>query len=193
MPFTLQSLVDSAIFLAGEQGVNKDVVADILVPRVVYYVYEEAAKDEHKRRSILANSTLALVNGSVALPATVLIRCLKYAALADPADATVAKKMRWVKDWAEFIRPLDNTLGYFTVLGSTFYMARPGTSYTPGAGMTGNMTLTTVQVPDISAWAAATSLSFPGEIEDEILLALAQAIRDEWLNLYPTTKESKAA
>lgn len=189
MSFTLQSLVDSAVFLAGDQGVNKDVVADILVPRVIYYVYEKAAEDEHKRQLILANSTLALTSGSVALPATVLVRCMKYAAVADPADATVAQKMRWVR-WDGFIRALDIAFGYFTVLGTTFYMTRPGTAYTPGSGMTGNVTLTTPQVPDMSAWAAGTTISVPGEIEDELLPTLARGIREGWMDVDPVSKEA---
>lgn len=185
--YTLQSLIDGAIFLSGAQGVNKDVVAETLVAPVIYWCTLQAALDPHRRQMTMVSSTIALTNGVGALPTTVLVQCMKYAALADPATATTAKKMRFVQNWNEFIRPLDSTLGYFTVIESTYantlYVTLPGSSYTPGSGYTGNVTLTTPTTPTLPA-AAGTTITANNELQYEFLKTLAAAIADpmNWMN-----------
>lgn len=187
MAFTLQAFIDEAIFLAGAQGINKDVVAETLVPRVVYWVVEQAAQDENRRQLTMVSSTVALTNGVGAVPATALISCIKYAALADPLVTTTAKKMRYIRDWNEFIRPLDSTLGYFTVVQSSYAnslnVTMPGSSYTPGSGYTGNVTLTTPTIPAIPA-AAGSTLTVNQELEQEFVKTLAAALVDplNWIN-----------
>ncbi len=178
---TLQSLIDQAIFLSGAEGVNKDVVAETLVPPVIYWCTLQAGLDPSRRQMTLVSSTVALTNGVGTLPATVLVECVKYAALADPLVTTTAKKMRFIENWNEFIRPLDSTLGYFTVAQSsyanTLYVTLPGSAYTPGSGYTGNVTLTTPTTPTLPA-TASTAITANNELQYEFLKSLAAAIVD---------------
>jgi len=189
MSQTLQSLVDAACFLAGSDGLEKDVIGELLVPRVVYHVARRAARDEKRRALVTTTTSIALMNGNVALPATVLVEFMHLAAVENPADATMARKMRWIPSWAEFVRPLENTLGYFTVtqpsVVSQFYMTLPGASYAPGAGYTGSISLTVPQVPAIPSTPTG-AFNVPGEIEDDVVLYLTAALKGDWLQLIQT-------
>lgn len=178
MAIAVQNLVDAACLIARVDGLKKDYIADLLLPNVLRWVAQRAAADPNRRASVTTQFTLALVNGQVTLPDTVLVDFMPTASVADPADATMAKKMRWIANWAEFIRPLDNTLGYFTVTGGglIFRMTRPGSSYVPGAGMTGNVELSVPARPAINAGIITAAK----EIELEALTHLAAALKGGW-------------
>lgn len=180
MSITLTQITDLASMEIDFGMTREDAssLAEAIVPRVIYHLYEAMAADQAKRVGVLEAHTIALTNGSGTIPARVLYKCLPDSAMADPADATVAKKMRYVHDFREFIRPLDNTLGYYVAIGGTLLLTRPAASYTPGSGMTGNMTLTTPSIPDMSAWTATGTITLPGEIEVEIVPAIVQSVRD---------------
>jgi len=182
---TLQSLLDQGCFLAGDEGLNKDVIAETLIPRVIYFTIDSAASDPTRRGLVMVTSTVGLVNGNAALPTTALVHHLQFASVADPLDSTVAKKMRFANSWPEFIRPLDSTLGYFLAVQSSganqFYYTQPGTAYSPSSGYTGNITLTTPQIPTLPA-TASTAITVNGEIEQDLVLNVAKAIKgDLWM------------
>ena len=186
MSQTRQSLIDAACFIAKQEGIDQDVVADVLLPRVFYHVVKQAAANPARRALVMVTNTVALVNGTIALPTTILTEFMRFAAVSDPIGATMANKMRYVANWNEFIRPLDLTLGYFTVVqlagASQFYMTRPGTAYTPGAGYTGSIDIIVPTIPTIPA-AAATAIACNGEIEDDLVLALAAALKGGWMDV----------
>ena len=159
-----------------------DMTAMTLAPRAFYYTAEKFAQDITRRGLVEQNFAMSIVNGEAPLDPAVLVSCMKYASVADPADPAIANQMRWVDRWSEFIRPLDSELGYFIVTGAdSFNMTYPGTPYTPGGGFTGNVVLTTAAVPAVPAAASGTIVA-PGEFLDQAMLALAAAIKgDSWL------------
>lgn len=178
MSMTVQNLVDTACLLARADGIKRDVVAQLLVPRVATWVAQRAAAAPTRRALVTRTFVLPLVIGTAALPADVLAEYMAHASVADPADPTMAKKMRWIPDWREFSRPLDQSLGYFTVTnnGASFYMTRPGQAFDPVAGMTGNVNLTTSAKPAI----AAGNITSAPEIDQELILALTAALKGDW-------------
>lgn len=176
MAITLANLVDIACLLAGPAGIKQGPTAELLVPRILTWVAQRAAADANRRALVTSTLTLTLANGEGALPATVLVEFMDQSAVADPADDGLARKMRWQPKWSEFIRPLDQTLGYYTVKDGTFYLTRPGEAYAPGAGMDGDIKLTTPTRPVVSGGSVTT----PAEIEQEIILVLVAALRGDW-------------
>ena len=177
MAITIQDLVDTACLLAGDAGRKRGHDAELLIPRVLTWVGQRAASDPKRRALVATTHTLALVDGEALLPANVLIEFMDQATVSDPADPALARKMRWIPEWREFIRPLDQSLGYFTVVqGSGFHLTRPGTVYTPGAGMAGDIDLTTPTKPAVSSGLISTQ----PEVEQEIILALVAALRGDW-------------
>lgn len=177
MAITVQSLVDTACLLAGDMGRKRGHDAELLIPRVLTWVGQQVASDPRRRALVTMTHTLALVDGEALLPANVLVEFMEHAAVSDPVDPTMAHKMRWIPKWSEFIRPLDLTLGYFTVVqGSSFLLTRPGSLYVPGGGMTGDIDLTTPAKPSV----ASGIINTPAEVEQEIVLALTAALRNEW-------------
>lgn len=153
-----------------------EVSAEPLIPRVLTEATRRLGADPNRRNGVLATSVVGLVNGSGPFPANALVEFMGFAAVADPADPAMAKKMRWIPDWREFIRPLDLTLGYFSVLGPTLFLTRPGTAYAPGAGMTGNIDLTTVTRPAV----VAGNITMGADIEQEAINLMATALRHGW-------------
>lgn len=178
MSMTVQALVDTACLLARADGNKSGVIAELLVPRVATWVAQRAAVDPARRGLVTTKFVIALVNGVGPMPADALAEYMKFAAVNDPADPTMARKMRWIAHWPEFIRPLDLTLGYFTVTdnGTGFVMTRPGVAYSPVAGMTGNIELS---IPARPAIAGGNITSAP-EIDQEMILALTAALKGNW-------------
>lgn len=178
MPITLQALVDTACLLAKADGVKRGVVAELLVPRVLTWVGQRAAANPARRALVTDTHTILLTNGVGVMPANALVEFMELAAVSDPLDATMARKMRWIPDWREFVRPLDLTLGYFTASnsGNDFVMTRPGAVYTPGSGYTGNIDLTVASKPAVVTGAITTA----PEIEQDIVAALTAALKGNW-------------
>lgn len=189
MSLTLQSLVDRAvnIALAGRDitalSLNVEDIAEDLAPTVFYGIARRAASDPRRKGLVENTLTVALTNGVGTLTAVPLIEFMDDSTVSDPADATMSKKMRYIRQWRDFIRPLDSTLGYFIVKnGTEFNMTRPGSAYTPGSGMTGNVSLTAPCVPQIPTLATDTIVIAPG-LEEEAVLALAEAITGQYARL----------
>lgn len=184
MAFTLSQWINRAIAIAqaGEDQntsitLNVDDTAEALCSNVMFEVAEAFASDPLLALYVTESVTLALVNGTIALPSRVLTKFMPDASVADPADAAMAEKMRWAS-WAEFIRPLDNTLGYFAVVGQNFFMTRPTVSYSPGTGMTGNVSLTIPCTYDMPASETAT-ITVPLKVEEQLVLKLAERLKPQ--------------
>jgi hypothetical protein len=184
MAITLQTLVDTACLLAGPAGLKRGPDAELLVPHILIWVGQRAAADPMRRALVMETHTLTLVNGEAPLPVNVLIKHMDSAAVADPADPDMARQMRWIPDWSEFIRPLDDSLGYFTVVDGIFlgkplrmfHLTLPGQVYTPGVGMNGDIELTTPSYPTI----VDDKLTAASEIEREVVTGLAAALKGGW-------------
>lgn len=183
---TLQSLVDAAVFICGREFDNKDVIAESLAPLVIYEVSRRYAADPKRRPLTLATHTLSVTDGVATLPPQVLTEYLEFGVLADSGDATFTKRWRYVS-WLDFTRPMEDALGYFSVNTETgggvdtfIHITEPDTTYTPGSGFTGSLTLTTPTAVTVPT-AATNDLQAPQEIQQDIVLGLARALNGQWL------------
>jgi hypothetical protein len=178
---TLKELIQRAVEIASGGGPadQLEIMAEALVPSTFRFATRQAAKDPVKRAAVTVQHTITLANGVGTLPTEVLVEFLDHSTIADPADAAMARKMRRVYSWNEFIRPLDNSLGYYIVTGTNkLHLTRPGTSYNPVDGMDGDVVLTTPTVPTVPA--LNSQIVAPAEIVDDILLALAAGLTGKW-------------
>lgn len=141
--------------------------------------FREAARRAPRALTLKGNS-VALTNGVGSVPAGVLVGLLGEpdVVVSDPADATMARKMRHVPEWSEFVRPLTSFFGYFTVRGASaeFYLTRPGASYTPGAGMTGVVELTAHNSPVVPSLASDPVVG-ADEVLEAALLIIAEGLK----------------
>lgn len=177
MALSVQVLVDTACLLAGPRGIKQGHTAELLVPRVLVWVAQRAAAHPQRRVLVMTTFPISLIDGEAELPPEVLVEYMDHSSVADTIDPDFARKMRWQPSWAEFIRPLEPTLGSYTVKEGTFVLVPPGQSYTPGSGIAGDVELTTPAMPSISAGVITTTSP---EIEQEIILALTAALRGDW-------------
>jgi hypothetical protein len=81
-----------------------------------------------------------MTDGEGEIPAQALTKYMQDATFLDPAD--LSKTYSWVREFQDFIGPLDARLGYFNVQGgSTLLQREPGEIYDPDAGFTDDMLL----------------------------------------------------
>lgn len=181
MPFTLKQWTTRALAIAlvGEDESayqSAEDSAEALAHHVMYEVAEELASDPATAPLVEETVTVALTNGVGALPAKVLTRHLRRATVFDSADATLSRKVRYLP-WRKFVRPLTSRYGSFSVkAGTAFYLVRPGSTYTPGSGMTGNVEITTACAPDMPATESAT-ISVPLKVEEMLVERLAARLK----------------
>ena len=184
MAITLQRWIDTAVMLAGVDRPGLVTEAMLLTPRVIYRVTDKFAATEATRHLVTIREALTSTNG-VLTPGSLMLKYLRFAQLEDGTtptpDLTFSKKMRWVEDWREFTRPLDIAHGYFTglnVSGSPrIVFTAPGTAYTPISGPNMDIALTAVQMPAIPTL-PTSNLTTPPEVENEMVLMLAAALKD---------------
>lgn len=194
MAFTLQQWVQRSLDIASggqtyahAKVFQGEVTAEALAHQVMIEVCTQFAGDPATglaptAQLVLETMTISMTNGLGAVPTRALIDFIPYATVEDPADATLGKKMRWLP-WKDFIRPSLLTYGYFTVNAqTTLYLTRPGSSYTPGAGMTGSIALTIPCAVDMPSSETATILC-ARQVEIALVKALA-----EYLKPYIETK-----
>jgi hypothetical protein len=187
--YSLQSMIDSACFIAQNDGINKDMVAEIMVPVVFQQVAREWAASDLKRPYIMAVLALNFTNGVATLSDQVIVEALRYGVLANALDATQTKKFTFIASWADFTRPLTPTslqLGYFAVLSdmtgdndANIYVVLPGATYSPGTGFTGNLTLSAPIVPAVPT-VASNPVQAPLEFQQDCVLRLSQMIAGGW-------------
>lgn len=185
MAFNLRQWVTRsiALALAGEDMLTTSVldpedIAETYAHHVMYEVCEEFAADPNLSSLVTESLTVALTNGIGTLPEKALVRFLSKAVVSDPADATLARKMRYLP-WEAFIRQNTSNAnrGYFSVNAlNQFALIRPSAAYTPGTGMTGNITLTIPTAPDMPANETAT-ITVTRQVEEALVRRLAEKIR----------------
>lgn len=183
MAFTLRQWVtrSATLALSGEDMLSTPIldpedIAETYAHQVMFEVSEEIASDPNMRSLITEAITIALTNGVGTLPSRVLTKFLSEAVLSDPADATVVEKMVFLP-WEDFIRaPIDTNRGYFSVRGTSIYLVRPGSAYTPGAGMTGNISLSVPAAFDMPTLETDT-IVVPLRVELALVDRLAERLR----------------
>lgn len=185
---TLRELIERAVDIANANRetsaamVGSEAAAEPMLRAVFYYVSRRKAADKDHRPVTYHSHTIVMTNGEGTLPATVLSEFLKFGTVIHPTDPTMACKMRYVS-WAEFVRPLDSTLGYFTIFQSgadtKFRITLPGAAYAPGAGYSGNIELRTPSTVPIPA-APGDAIVAHDSLLDDLVLGLAAALQGDW-------------
>jgi len=170
-----------ALALAGEDMnttpvLDPEDIAEAYAHHCMFEVAELFAADPATRHLVTETITIALTNGAGTIPSRVLPAYVPFATVTDPADPAMGRKMRWVP-WEDFIRTVaDANRGYFSSKGTTLYLTRPSAAYVEGAGMTGNISLTTAAAVDMPATESAT-IAVPLRIELALVEALAAKLR----------------
>ncbi|HWT01202.1 MAG TPA: hypothetical protein VN256_13215 [Pyrinomonadaceae bacterium] len=184
MAFTLKQWINRAsdLALSGEDlnvsaVLDPEQIAESWAHHVMREVAEEFAADPMLAPYVTETVTIALTNGAGTLPSRVLEGFISDdRVVLSTSDATVAEKMRFLP-WDDFIRaPADTNRGYFSVKGTSFYYVAPGSAYTPGSGVTGNVDLTTFAAVDMPASESAT-ITCPLRLELALVERLATKIR----------------
>lgn len=189
MSITINSLIVTAKNLAFAgvtptvQMLNNQLIAELLIPQVLYAITRRAANDPTRASLVNISQTIALTDGAGIVGPGTLPEFMDNAAVSDPATNSLSKNMRYIRLWQDFIRPLDSTLGYFTVVdGTGFNLTRPGAVYNPTSGMTGNITLTTITQPVLPATADDPIVVAPS-LEPEIITGLSLMLRGDLAKL----------
>ncbi len=173
---TLQELIDTACFLAEADGMNKDAVAQLLVPQVFQAVAASYAADPQKASLLARDHTITLTNGVGTIPAEVLTQCKYNATVTDDDDATVRASL--VRTWNDFISPstTDRLIARWTIKDDTIYWVEVAADYETGAGKDGDVTLNIPTVPAVPA-TAATVIDAPQEVLSDIVVSLTQRLQ----------------
>lgn len=176
--YTLQSLIDGAIFISGVDGVNRDAVAESLIPIAFQNVTLAAAKDPEKRSAVMQTHTVALTNGTGTIPDEVMTSQKFDATVVDPNDDTIGPLMSLILEWKDFIDPTNDVrLGYWIIRQSReIQWINPNEQYVSGSGKTGSIELTIVTTPTQPA-TAATEIDADDEILSDILSELVKLIK----------------
>jgi hypothetical protein len=176
--YSLASLIDAACFISGVDGVNRDVVAESLIPIVFQNVTLAAAKDPEKRSLVLQTHTITLTNGVGTIPDEVLTSQKFDATVVDPDDDTIGPLMSLILEWKDFIDPTNDVrLGYWTIKnGRELHWINPNENYSSTDGKDGEIELTIVTTPTQPA-TASSLIDADEEIQSDLLNSLVQAIK----------------
>lgn len=158
--------------------VDLSMLAESQAPIVFQKVANAAASDPRTLRQLMRTYSLSVTSGLVTLAATVLTSYMNSSTLEDPANPTF--EISFVRQWSDFRRTLDNRLGYYTVRDVA--ATGPQLAYIePSAAdntltYTGTLSLTAPSAPAIPTLETDV-IQMPPELEDDILLALTNAVR----------------
>ncbi len=183
MAFTLRQWLTRAIAVAsaGEDDtanplLNVEDSAEALAHHVAFEVAEQFASDPRTLPLVEETVTISLTNGVGTLPSKVLVNALPRATVTRSADATMAKKMRYLP-WRDFVRSLSSRFGSFSVRnGTQFNLVLPGATYTPGTGLTGDVSLTAACAPEMPATDSAT-IAVHLKVEEALVRRLAERLK----------------
>lgn len=155
-----------------------ETAAEPLLGIVFHEVSVDKARNEYKRSLLTRTKTLAVVNGSVAIPTDVLTEYMWDSHL---IDTTAPTKRYSLTPWHQFITAaLDRRLGHYSVEGeSTLHVIEPATSYSPTSGPTETLLLS---VPCVVVVPAATTDAIVArdEILDDLVRGLASALNTKF-------------
>lgn len=170
---TYRELIDRAVFVAASSNAQAAVAggaggltasAEALFLQASYAVARRYASSPARRAATNTATPLSFTAGSAALPPGPLTAFFD--------GASLGQDLRYVPNYADFLRPLDPALGYFALRTSREVVATlPG-----GAVATGSLTLiapSAVQVPTLEGDALVAAPEILEEIITVIALALA--------------------
>lgn len=184
MSFTYQAMIEAALSqaCAGTDPLTNPIsdtswIAEDFVSSVFQQVGVQCAKDERKRSLLRKSKTVTFVNGAGTLTSDVLTEYKEDSTLYDASDLT--KEYSLVREWGDFIQPRTGWMlwqGIYSMNGVTISVVEPNANYDPSTGVSEDRTLVIPCVPVIPA-SAATAVDVPSEIENDLVEALAVALR----------------
>lgn len=121
--------------------------------------------------------TVSMADGEGTIPSQALTKYMEDATLFDPGD--LSKTYSWVREFQDFMGPLDQRLGYFNVQGESVLLQRePGEVYEPGFGFSDDMTLIIPCVP-VRPASATDPIDCIDEIASDLVDVGAAFLRGE--------------
>lgn len=182
---TYQEWIDKAQILAASIGgevmvspyLDAGIALEVLAANVMHYIAAKCASDPRTRSLLKQTQTISLTNGEGTLPANVLTEYISDAEIYDATDTFLGSLTSWISNWNDYVRCNELRLGRFSIkAGRTFHYCPPGTIYDPASGVTQDIIVTTPCVPSLPA-AAGTAISISDELTDDLVAALADALR----------------
>lgn len=156
-------------------------IIEAIQPSVFQTVGENCAADPRKRSLMRKTLTVSMTNGSGTIPAQALTKYMEDATFLDPAD--LSKNYSWVREFQDFIGPLDDRLGYFNVQGESVLLVRePGEPYEPGVGSSDPFQLTIPCAP-VRPAAATDPIDAISEVTSDLVDVGASVLRGEIVKL----------
>lgn len=144
-----------------------------LLNNVIRDVYRAKATDQKFLRDITSRSTVVISSGTGAVPEEWMRELMHQADITDTNNSLVTY-YNYASDYnseANF-----NTLGYCYILGDEIKYTAPSPDF---ATYSGNLYVTVAQFPTFPA-SMAQNITFPSESTiDDVVIALANAIRDK--------------
>lgn len=152
-------------------------IIEAIQPSVFQTVGENCAADPRKRSLLRKSLTITMADGEGEIPAQALTKYTEDATLFDPAD--LSKTYSWVREFQDFMGPLDPRLGYFNVQGESVLLQRePGEPYEPGFGFSDDMLLIIPCVP-VRPASATDPIDCIEEINSDLVDVGAAMLRGE--------------
>lgn len=152
-------------------------IIEAIQPSVFQTVGENCAADPRKRSLMRKTLTISMADGEGTIPAQALTKYMEDATFLDPAD--LSKTYSWVREFQDFIGPLDTRLGYFNVQGESVLLQRePGEVYEPGLGFSDDMLLTIPCVP-VRPSSATDQIDCIDEVASDLVDVGASMLRGE--------------
>lgn len=152
-------------------------IIEAIQPSVFQTVGENCAADPRKRSLMRRSLTISMADGEGEIPAQALTKYMEDATFFDPAD--LSKTYSWVREFQDFMGPLDSRLGYFNVQGESVLLQRePGEVYEPGFGFSDDMLLIIPCVP-VRPASATDTIDCIDEVSSDLVDVGAAMLRGE--------------
>lgn len=162
-------LPEDTAFTTAEQAIEP------VVRSIFRSVGVAAARTARLRTTLRKTKPLAVVNGVVALSSDVLTPYIDESSLIDAANKT---KLYGLCEWHAMTNDeLDSRLGHYALEGeATLHVVEPGTVYSPTAGPTVALLLTTPCAPAVPVLIGDPVVATE-EVLDLLLAALAEGLK----------------
>lgn len=142
-------------------------------PHALRQASSETARSADEIEKYRRQHTLAVVDGTAALPDAVLDEFLDSSTIYSDADPTIAELSSFAPRWSSFQRPVHDMLHYYTFKEGDFFFREAGGDLNVWDG---DIELVCVSMPDIPAAISGTS-EVPSDIAERTIQILAGMIK----------------
>lgn len=180
MSLTYQQLIDLAVENAG-RGLDDMAMSDFearaesLAPLAMLKLGTIIASDPTRRSLLISSNTISFTSGVATMVDEVLVGALRSSSLFDTADT--GAEYSYIQDFQEFTKDPETRLGRYNVRNGVITVIQPGEVYTPGSGLSGNLSLTASTFPQVPSFATDPIFNLPLELEPDLVNTLAALLR----------------